>query len=104
MTLCRNNSLSNENCITYGAVLTFCETGFCAGGSNSFINHFSMTLCRNNSLSNKNCVTYGAVLTFCKTGFGAGCSNGFINYFSMRFFCDFGDLALFSTAGICAVL
>ena len=105
-----NCFLSNENFVTYGAVLTFGKTGFFASGSLCFVNYFGVTesFCEsfaaygtdlsgstgccitcgmtesvNCFLSNDNLVTYGAVLTFGKTGFGAVGSFCCVNYFGV---------------------
>ena len=67
VTLSRIYNLSNENLVTYGAVLTFGKTIIGTGGSNSFVNNFGVRLSRDYLLSNGNFVTYGAVLTFGKT-------------------------------------
>ena len=51
VSLCRNYCLSNENFVTYRAVLTFGETGFGAGRCNSGVNDFGVSCCRYNSIS-----------------------------------------------------
>ena len=65
----RNFFLRNKNCVTYGTMLSFCETCLGAGRINSLIDNFGMTVSFDNFLCNENGITYGAMFTLGKTCF-----------------------------------
>ena len=67
VSLCRNYCLSNNNCVTNGAVLTLSKTCLCTCCTNCRIDYLGMTLSRNNLLRYKNYTTCRTVFTFGKT-------------------------------------
>ena len=78
-----NRFLCNENFVANRAMLTFCETCFCASRSNSSVNNFGVTESINYCLSNKDLVTSRAMDAFCQTCFCASRSNSSVNNFGV---------------------
>ena len=110
MAKCVNCFLSNENFVTCGTMLTFCQAGCSTCGCYCYIDYFCMaklfcklnatyctclcsctrcigtslmTKCGNCFLSNENFVTCGTVLAFCQTGCSTCGSYCRINHFCM---------------------
>ena len=79
VTKCINNSLSNENLVTYRTVRAFGKTGSGTSRSNCCVNYCGVTKCINNYLCYENLVTYGAMLTLGKTGLGTCSCNSCID-------------------------
>ena len=86
---CRKFLLGNKDFTTDGAMLALGETGFGAGGSLSFVNHFGVTGGVDYFLLDKDFAASSTVFAFGKTGFGAGRLDRLIyNDVLMRFFND----------------
>ena len=79
----RNLSLRNDDCVADGAVFTLSLAGCGAGGFNCRVGDLGVSLRGNFLLCNKNLVADGAVLALCLAGFGAG-----------RFDCRVDDLGV----------
>ena len=98
VTECINNSLSNENLVTYGTVLTFSKTGCSTCSSYCRVNYLGMTECINNLLCNGCIVTSCTVRAFGKTGFGTSGINRRVNYDvvaeSLNLIATFGSIAV----------
>ena len=73
VTECVNSFLCHQNCVTYGAFLSFGQSCFSTGSCYCCIDNFGVSFSRNNFLRYGDLATLGAFLSFCKTGFGAGC-------------------------------